>query len=333
MRYAPEPLGLWSAREAVAADYARRHVAATADHVVLSASTSEAYAWIFKLLCDPGDAVLVPQPSYPLFEWLTRLDGVEARPYWLERHGVWSIDRDGLAAAVTPRTRAVVIVSPNNPTGSMLRSADREWLVDLCAERRLAIVADEVFADYPLVPRADACSMAGERRVLTFALGGLSKSVGLPQAKLGWMLVDGPEAERRDALGRLELIGDTYLSVSTAVQLAAPALMAAGGAIREAIAARVRANLDTARARLPRYPAVSMDDPEGGWSVVLHVPATEPEAALVARLAREAHVLVHPGYFFDFAREAFLVVSLLPAPAVFANGLDRLLALAGGGAA
>ena len=324
-RYAPAPLGLPQAREAVAADYARRRIDAAADRIVLTASTSEAYALLFKLLCDPGDAVLVPQPSYPLFDLLTRLDGVAAQPYRLDYHGAWSIDRASVEQALTPRTRAMLVVTPNNPTGSMLRQHDREWIAALCAERGLAVIADEVFADYPLAPRADACTFAREQRMLTFSLGGLSKSAGLPQLKLAWILVDGPEPLARAALARLDLICDTYLSVSTPVQLAAPQLIAAGAAIREQIRARLRGNLADLRQRLIGTPSVSLLEPEGGWSVVLQVPATASEDALVARLLEEARVLVHPGYFFDFPREAFLVLSLLPEPGVFGSAVDRLL--------
>ena len=324
-RYAPAPFGLPLAREAVAADYARRQIDAAADRIVLTASTSEAYALLFKLLCDPGDAVLVPQPSYPLFDLLTRLEGVAARPYRLDHHGVWSIDRASVEQALTPRTRAMLVVSPNNPTGSMLRQHDREWIAALCAERGLAVIADEVFADYPLAPRADACTFAGERRMLTFSLGGLSKSAGLPQLKLAWILVDGPEPLAGAALARLDLICDTYLSVSTPVQLAAPNLIEAGAALREQNRARLRGNLADLRQRLIGTPSVSLLEPEGGWSVVLQVPATASEDALVARLLEEARVLVHPGYFFDFPREAFLVLSLLPEPDVFGSAVDRLL--------
>ena len=333
-RYAPDPRGLVDARAAIAASYARDlSVSASADRIVLTASTSEAYALIFKLLCDPGQAVLVPRPSYPLFDLLTRLEGVEARPYALEYHGVWSIDRASVEAALRSDVRAVLVVNPNNPTGSMLRADDREWLVTLCAKRGAAIISDEVFAGYPLAPRADACSLAGEKRALTFALGGLSKSAGLPQVKLGWMLVDGPDAHVAETLERLDLITDTYLSVSTPVQLAAGRLIERGHAIRAAILSRVRGNLDVLRGAVRGYPAITLREPEGGWSAVLEVPATMGDEALVLKIVESAHVIVHPGYFFDFAGGAFLVVSLLPEPDVFRAALDRLLPIASGGGA
>jgi aspartate/methionine/tyrosine aminotransferase len=325
-RYQPSAFGLLSAREAVAADYARKGTPAAADRIVLTASTSEAYSLLFKLLCDPGDNVLVPQPSYPLFELLTALDGVPASPYRLDYNGAWTIDRDSVEKAISARTRAILAVSPNNPTGSMLREDDRDWLVGLCGECTCALIVDEVFIDYPLAPRRDARSIVGEDRALTFSLGGMSKSAGLPQVKLGWIVAGGPEPMVTKALSRLEVICDSYLSVSTPVQLAAPALIASGRVIRAAIAERLEQNLGQLRRRLTASPSVTLLEPEGGWSAVLQVPATEPEEALVMRLLKDEHVRVHPGYFFDFPREAYLVVSLLPEPRVFATAIDRVLA-------
>jgi len=330
-RYTPSPFGMRAAREAIAAEYARAGLTVDADRIVLAASTSDAYGLLFKLLCDAGDDVLVPQPSYPLFDLLTRLDAVVARPYQLEYHDSWAIDRTSLEDALTPRSRAVLVVSPNNPTGSMLRSADREWLDALCARRGIALIADEVFADYPLAPRTDACRAIGNgSAALTVALGGLSKSAGLPQLKLGWMIVDGPDALVTAALDRLELICDTYLSVSTPVQLAAPQLIDSGRAIRARIAERLRVNVARLQRALVGHPSITWHPPEGGWSAVLQVPATLSEEALVLRLLDEADLIVHPGYFFDFPREAFLIVSLLPVPDLFEAALDRMLPIASG---
>ena len=326
--YRSDPYGLLEAREHVAAEFARRGEAVRPDRIVLTASTSEAYSFLFKLLCDPGDAVLVPRPSYPLFDLLTRLEGVAMQTYRLEYHGAWSIDRASVTAALTSRTRAVLVVSPNNPTGSLLRASDREWLAGLCARHDLAIIGDEVFADYPLQPRADGCRVLGDDRALTVALGGLSKAAGLPQVKLAWMAVAGPDAVVRPALQRLELIADSYLSVSTPVQVAAARLIESGRAIRADIASRLDRNLQCLRERVARWPAISLLEPEAGWSAVLQVPAIDAEERLVLRLLDEARVLVHPGYFFDFPREAFLVVSLLPDPDVFATALDRALPIA-----
>jgi hypothetical protein len=327
-RYRPDPRGVITAREAIAAEYTGGAV--SADRLVLTASSSEAYAWLFKLLCDPGDDVLVPQPSYPLFDLLTTLESVPARAYQLDEHGHWTIDRASLERAATPRTRAVLVVSPNNPTGSMLQRDDREWLVAWCASRAIAIVSDEVFAGYPIAPRAGACSMAGDTRALTCVLGGLSKSVGLPQVKLGWIAVSGPEAVVADALARLEIIADTFLSVSTPVQQAAPGLLCEGRAVRDAIRTRVRHNLETLVREASRHSAITVREPEGGWSAVIDVPAFESEDALAVRILDEAGAIVHPGYFFDFSREAKLVVSLLPEPAAFARAIARVLACASG---
>jgi hypothetical protein len=324
LRYEPESLGLQSAREAVAADLARDGSAIDPGRVILTASTSEAYALLFKLLCDPDDEVLAPHPSYPLFESLTRLEGVRLRPYRLEHHGAWSIDRGSLLDAITPATRAVLVVSPNNPTGSFVRRDDRDWLADLCASRGLAIISDEVFAGYPLRPFTDASSFTGEARALTFVLAGLSKSAALPQVKLGWMTVSGPDALVADAIARLDVICDTYLSISTPVQIAAPALLEAGRRMRADVQARISRNLDALERLIAPDSPVSLLAPEGGWSAVLRVPSTESEEALVLRLIHDAHVLVHPGFFFDFPHEAFLVVSLLPEPVVFDEGVRRI---------
>jgi alanine-synthesizing transaminase len=328
--YRPSPLGLGEARALVAAEYASRGVAIRADRCVLSASTSEAYAFLFKLLCGPGDEVLVPQPSYPLFDLLTRLEGVAAAAYRLDSRGGWCLDRSSVEAAVTGRSRAILVVSPNNPTGSMIRSDDREWLVGVARVHGLALIADEVFADYLLAPRPGSDGLAGEARVLTFALGGLSKSAGLPQMKLAWTAVSGPEALVLDAMARLEVIADTYLSVSTPVQLAAGALIRAGRGIRAAIGARLRTNLATLRAAVATHPALTLIEPEGGWTAVVRVPAILSEEQLVMRLLTEASVLVHPGYFFDFDEEAYLVLSLLPALETFDRGVARLARIATG---
>jgi aspartate/methionine/tyrosine aminotransferase len=325
LTYAPEALGWRPAREAVAGECSRNGAPIDPDRVVLTTSTSEAYALLFKLLCNAGDSVLVPQPSYPLFEALAGLEAVRAESYRLEYHGRWSIDRDSLTASLTPRTRAVLVVTPNNPTGSMLREADRDWLAELCAERGIAIISDEVFRDYALAPGPDAASFAGDTRTLTFVLGGLSKSAGLPQMKLGWIAVSGPAALTISAIAQLEVICDTYLSVSTPVQLAAASLIESGRAIRAAIQERITRNLASLRRLLPQDSPVSLLDPEGGWSAVLRVPSTTSEETLVLRLLNDQHVIVHPGYFFDFATEAFLIVSLLPAAADFDDGIGRVL--------
>ena len=326
LSYSPEPLGLPVARAAVAADYARRGISVAENRIVLTASTSEAYSLLFKLLCEPaGDDVLVPAPSYPLFEHLTQLDGVRARSYALEYHRRWELDTASVDAAWTPRTRAVLAVSPNNPTGSILTTDEMEALAARCAARGAALIVDEVFADYPLGPPSSDPPGAGPAAALTFHLGGLSKSAGLPQVKLGWIAVDGPEALVHDAIARIELVSDTYLSVSTPVQVAAPALITAGEAIRAQIQARIRANYAALGQAAAAYPSVDVLPAEGGWCAVLRVPSTWSEEDLVIDLLRERGVLVHPGFFFDFPYEAFLVLSLLPEPAVFVEGITRVL--------
>jgi hypothetical protein len=327
LRYEPRPFGLRAARQAVAADYARRGIGIPADHIVLTASTSEAYGLLFKLLADAGDEILVPRPSYPLFDHLTRLDAVAARPYDLDYHGQWTIDFASVEAALSPRTRAVLVVSPNNPTGSFVKQAELDRLATLCATRDVALIADEVFADYELEPGAVAASgkVLDRRDVLAFSLGGLSKSVGLPQVKLGWIGVAGPDRLVSAALDRLEFVCDTYLSVSTPVQEAAPQLLAMGAPARRAIAARVLANYGHITHRVQAAPACRVLKSEGGWYVVLQVPSLQPEEDLVLDLLRRRHVLTHPGYFFDFPRESQLVLSLLPPEPTFAAGVASVL--------
>jgi alanine-synthesizing transaminase len=327
LRYQPQPLGMDSAREAVAAEYARRGAILQPGRVVLTASTSEAYTWLFKLLCDPGDTVLVPRPSYPLFEHLTRLEGICTVPFHLEYHGRWEIDFETMDAAPA-RTRAIVIVSPNNPTGSFVSTRELERLYALCRDRDWVLIADEVFADYPLEADAPVTDIAARADVLCFTLGGLSKSAGLPQVKLGWMVVGGPRTACEAALGSLELIADSFLSVSTPVQIAAPGLLERGTAIRVQIHDRARANLAALRALAASFPACEVLNTEGGWSAVVRVPSTRSEEQLVLDLLDREGILVHPGYFFDFPRDAFLVVSLLPPSPVFAEAAARLLQFA-----
>ena len=325
--YEPDPFGLPSAREAVAATYRDAGLNVAPAQVLLTASTSEAYSFLFKLLCEPGDEVLVPAPSYPLFDQLTRLDGVGVRSYPLEYHGVWSAGAEEVERLVRPRTRAVLVVAPNNPTGSVVGREELDGLRRLCRRRSLALIGDEVFGDYLIEPRADRAAVLEDPEALTFSLGGLSKSVGLPQLKLGWIAAGGPTDLLEPALARLELIGDAYLSVGTPIQQAAGPLLAAGARVRTRIRDRIRGNLDLLREAAAASPCTVLRV-EGGWSAVIRVPATRSEEHLVIDLLEHDRVLAHPGYFFDFPREAYLVVSLLPPPAVFADGIGRLLARA-----
>jgi aspartate/methionine/tyrosine aminotransferase len=328
--YRPDPLGIRSARVAVSATYARRGLRIPADRIVLTASTSEAYSLLFKLLCEPGRSrVLTPVPSYPLFDHLTRLDGVESRPYALEYHGVWTLGAGELERAWSDGTRAVLAVSPNNPTGSIVRDADAADLAQTCAARDAGLIVDEVFWDYPLDGALPEPKPFDAPPCLLFRLGGLSKSAGLPQVKLGWMTVEGPDDLVAEAIDRLELICDTYLSVSTPAQDAAASLIETGHAIRDRILDRVRGNYRELVSRAAGVPGVTVLPADAGWSAVIRVPAIAGEEQLVLDLLDRHAVVIHPGYFFDFAHEAFLVVSLLPEPAEFVRGVDAVLERAG----
>jgi aspartate/methionine/tyrosine aminotransferase len=334
--YQPAPLGLPDARAAVAADYARAGVAVDAQRVVLTASSSESYGFLFKLLADPGDAVLVPEPSYPLFEYLARLEGVVPVPYRLAFDGVWHIDGASLEDAVYAARdrgappRAIVVVSPNNPTGSFLKRDDLARLSIVAATHDLALIADEVFADYPFAPDptrvpALAVDPAVTDDVRAFSLGGLSKSCGLPHLKLGWIVVGGRAPA--ESLAALELVADTYLSVGAPVQAALPELLRAGAGVRAAIAARVAANRAALAAAFPPGSTTSVLPAEGGWSAILRLPSTRSDEAWAAALLGEAGVRVQPGYFFDLRGGAYLVVSLLPPPGPFLEGVRRVVAL------
>ena len=326
-RYDPSPLGPWDARVVVAAEYARLGAQVSPEAVALTASSSESYALLFKLLCDPGDVVLVPQPSYPLFEYLARLEGVEPRSYRLAFDGQWRIDWESLDLG---GARALIVVSPNNPTGSFLRRADLARLAALAAERDLALICDEVFADYSLSPSADAVrTVAAEppAGALVFCLGGLSKSCGLPQRKLGWITAVGSSDTVAAALPRLELALDTYLSVGTPVLRALPRLLALGGDIRRAIADRVSANRARVAAALGSASPCTLLPAEGGWTAILRVPAVRSDEDWALTLLASDDVLVQPGYFFDLTGlGATLVLSLLTPPADLVEGLRRLLA-------
>jgi aspartate/methionine/tyrosine aminotransferase len=322
LKYEPAPFGLPSAREAVARELGRgRPEPVDPGRVVLTASTSEAYAFLFKLLCEPGDDVLVPRPSYPLFEHLAQLEAVRAVPYRLAYDGSWHVDLASVRAAVTPRTRAIVVVSPNNPTGSYLKAAE----LDALAALGLPIVSDEVFGEYPLrddVTRARSALDARDAP-LVFALGGLSKLAALPQMKAAWIAVGGREPHVGAALERLEVIADAFLSVGTPVQRALPALLASRAAVHAAILQRARSNLAALRAAVA-HSALSVLDVEGGWYAPLRLPRTQTEQEWALGLLEHDDVYVHPGHFFDFEDEAFAVVSLLTPEAVLREGIGRL---------
>lgn len=325
LSYRPAPFGLLDAREAIAETYLRRGLRIPADRIVLTSSTSEAYSLLFKLLCEPGHSnVLTPVPSYPLFDHLTRLDGVGQGRYALEFHGAWTIDFEEVDRAWTADTRAVLAVSPNNPTGSVIREDDAAELVARCAEHDAALILDEVFCDYPLASAFTEPRALDAPACLVSRLGGLSKTIALPQVKLGWIALDGPAHLVEEALDRLELICDTYLSVSTPVQVAARSLLEKGASVRGQVLERLRINEAALRAAIDSGSGAKVLPIDGGWSAVIRVPATRAEEALVLDLLERDGVVVHPGYFFDFPHEAFLVVSLLPEPGAFARGAQLI---------
>lgn len=325
LTYAPEAFGLASARAAVAAYYAVRQIVVDPAHVVLTASTSEAYAFLLRLLCEPGDRVLIPTPSYPLFDFLLDLADVERSPYRLGWDGAWYLDRSSVEAALDGRTRALLLVSPNNPTGTVLGADDQAWLVALAQRHGLALISDEVFADYAEGHRAASAIGSG---ALTFSLNGLSKIAGLPQLKLGWIVVSGPPEDVQEALARLEIVADTYLSVSTPVMLALPTLLHLAEPWQVALRERLAHNRATLAASIAGT-ALRVRPAQGGWSAMLDVPRTETDVDWCLRLLAEQDVLVHPGYFFDVAGEGCLVLSLLPPPHLFAEGVRRIVAVLG----
>ncbi len=325
LRYDPLPAGSIKAREAVADYYRQRGHAVEPSRILLTASTSEAYSYLFRLLADPGDRVLAPRPSYPLFEYLAKMESIEVCQYRLEYHGGWAIDLEALVRAITDRTRAVVLVNPNNQTGSFVKRGELEALTRIAAERGIALVSDEVFSDYAFEAQAGrVTSLAGVEDCLAFSMSGLSKIAGLPQMKLGWIVVSGPSRQRAEAMEKLEWIADTYLSVGTPVQCAAARLLEAGEAVQRQIGERTAANLAFARKALAGT-ALEILAVEGGWSIIIRVPRVRTEEEWCLELLERDNVLVQPGYFYDFEDEAFLVASLLTAPAEFQEGMARIV--------
>jgi alanine-synthesizing transaminase len=335
--YRPEPRGLLSAREALAAALSTPDDPVSPDDLLLTASTSEAYAFLFKLLADPGDEVLTPVPSYPLLDELAALEGVRLGHFPLEpgRSGPrfalrFDLEPDALERAITPASRALVVVHPGNPTGAYLSPAEQEAAAAICAARGLALVSDEVFADYPLSDAPRAGPAAARSDLLAISLGGLSKGAGLPSWKLGWIRAGGPPAPRCAALAALERIADSYLSVATPVQEALPEVLRLAPRIRRAIAGRTAGNLGHLAAVVAAQPALELVPPEGGWAAVLRIPRLAPDEEVALALLEETGVLVHPGYLFDFPDDGYLVLSLLPEPGRFAAGVDRLTAFLAG---
>ena len=325
LRYSPSPRGLRSARDAVAAYYEELGTPTSADRIFLTTSSSEAYAWCFRLLCEPGDEVLVPSPSYPLFDYLSDLTDVRLTRYPLIYDHGWSIDLDYLEKAITPRTKAILTVSPNNPTGSVLEARDIDKLIRFSMRHSIALIADEVFLDYGWPGGRPARTLSTRGLALSFTISGLSKVSAMPQMKLGWIVVRGPVGPDAAAAARLEVIADTYLSVSTPTQVAAPVLMEQRRLVQPQIRDRIAANLAYLDQKLTGDTPVSRLQADGGWYVILRAPASSTDEEWALFLLETAGVHVHPGHFFDFDGDARLVISLITPENVFRAGIDRIV--------
>lgn len=326
--YDPQPKGLLAARQAVARYYHDAHDVFGLDpeSLILTTSTSEGYSYVFRLLCNPDDEVLVPKPSYPLFEFLADLQDVKLTPYPLIYDGGWQIDFPSLYQAVNHRTRAVVVVHPNNPTGSYVSADECEQLNRFCAEYNLALIVDEVFLDYAH-DGARRSSFAANERALTFTLSGISKISGLPQMKVAWVVTTGPSAQKAEALARLEVIADTYLSMNAPLQLATPVLLDQRRDIQPLLLDRVRTNLRELDRQLSHQKSCERLQADGGWYVVLRVPALQSDEDQAIELLRKVAVLVHPGHFYDFSRDGYLVLSLITPADQFREGVSRILSV------
>lgn len=325
--YEPDPKGLKSAREAVVGYYkdTSTTVEIDSESLILTASTSEAYSYLFRLLCNPGDEVLVGTPGYPLIDYLAEIQDVRLVSYELVYDHGWQIDFHSLRQKLSSRTRAIVLVNPNNPTGSYISERERAELNAIAMEHELALVVDEVFLDFPL-NGADHTSFAGNTEALTFTLSGLSKICALPQMKLAWLVASGPEELKRKSLARLEVIADTYLSPSTPIQHATADFLKERRTIQQELIARVRGNLAELDRQLTGQRLCQRLEVEGGWYAVLRVPATRSDEQLAVELLEQNSVVVHPGLFFDFHSEGYLVLSLITLPETFAEGIRRVLA-------
>jgi len=325
LRYQPDPLGLLSAREAVASYYSEHGAQVSPKHIVLTASTSEAYSFLFRLLCDPGDEVLVASPSYPLFDFLASIQDVQLTSYPLFYDHGWHIDLHALESALTARTRAILVVHPNNPTGSLVTENERLALLKMCGAREIAVITDEVFLDFTQ-PGVTAESFVRDQNVaLTFTLSGVSKIAALPQMKLAWLVASGPEDLRRQALARLEVIADTYLSVNAPIQHGLPELLQQGRGLREQLQKRVNENLTELDRQLATQKLCQRLALQAGWYAVLRVPAIWSDEELAISLLEMDGILVHPGHFYDFPSDGYLVISLITQATTFSQGIGRLL--------
>jgi aspartate/methionine/tyrosine aminotransferase len=332
LSYAPAAKGLLVARQAVAGYYAQQGIDIDPERLILTVSTSEAYSYCFRLLCDPGDEVLVPSPSYPLFEFLADIQDVRLVPFELVYDAGWQIEFESLRRGISARSRAVLVVQPNNPTGSYVKRWEIERLNLLCREHQLALIADEVFLDYAVESALEydnRRSFVGNHGALSFTLSGLSKISALPQMKLAWIACSGPGALAADAVSRLEVIADTYLSPNAPVQLATPTLLEVRHSVQRQLGQRIRRNLADLDAQLSRQQLCRRLRVEGGWYAVLRLPAVCADEEFALALLRRSNVLVHPGHFFNFHGGCFVVLSLITPETTFGEGLRRLLALSG----
>lgn len=329
--YAPSPFGLPAARKAVSGYYQRKGITVDPENVILCGSTSEAYGWLFMLMCNPGDEVLVPTPCYPLFEFIAQLHDVVLRPYRLAYDGQWHIDPDTMRTQIRPRTRAIILVSPHNPTGHCLSADELNAIGALAATADIALIVDEVFSEYRFASQdRDITSTVDGTGALTFTLNGISKLCGLPQLKLGWIVVSGEAGRVGEAHRRLEIIADTFLPVNTPVQVALQEILDSGSDIRAAITARITVNLGTLDTVLSHETPVSRLRCDGGWTAILRLPSTRNDEAWALLLLERSGVLVHPGYFFDMTDHPYVVVSLLADPEHFASACRQIVALVAG---
>jgi alanine-synthesizing transaminase len=345
LTYAPDPKGLLRARQAVSEYYAGRGDQVSPEDVVLTTSTSEAYSFVFRALCNPGEELLVPAPSYPLFGFLADISDVRLRSYPLVYDYGWQIDLHALEEAITPHTRGVIVVNPNNPTGSFVKQEETQKLNEICATHNMAVVADEVFLDFVhcegMGPRAEGIKPPRMRTApnkrpnshvvntgaLTFAMSGLSKISGLPQMKAAWLVTSGPETLKARALERLEVIADTYLSMNTPVQLALPVLLQQRFGIQKQLMARMRRNLAELDRQLIGKKSCVRLEIEGGWYAILRVPVTRTDDELAVELLKTKNIYVHPGHFYDFPADGHLIVSLIMGEHAFAEGIRLLLSI------
>lgn len=323
LQYHPDPKGLKSARQAVSDYYAERGEGVAADDLILTASTSEAYSFIFRLLCNPGDELLIPTPGYPLFDFLADVNDVRLVRYPLFYDHGWHIDMHALQQAISPRTRGGIVVHPNNPTGHFTKPEEVAELNQICAANQMAIIADEVFLDFTMGSAQK--SFVANNRALTFTMSGISKVSGLPQMKFAWLAVSGPDAEKREAVARLEMIADTYLSLNAPIQLAAPVLLQQRKKFQEQLMARVHANLAELDSQLARNQHLRRLVVDGGWYAVLRIPATRPDEVLAIELLEKHDVYLHPGHYYDFPGDGYLVVSLITPEQDFHEGMGRIL--------